>query len=298
MRTKDYADSFIEYCEITKKLSLNTLRNYRHYLKRFTNFIGNKKTKDIKLQEVQNYRTFLYEAEYSVQTMSFHLIVLREFFKYLRKNDVDVLAPEKIEIPKTPKRMIKIVGNSDTAKLLDIIDQNSLIGLRDYAMVKMLLTTGLRVSELISLDREQINFEQGEFTVRGKGDKPRIVFLTSATKTALQKYLSLRTDILTPLFINSGKGTVRFGDINEKRRITRVSVEAIVRNYTKQAEIEHRITPHTLRHCFATGLLRSGADIRSVQELLGHSSITTTQLYTHLTNEDLKQTFMQYQQDT
>jgi site-specific recombinase XerD len=296
MQIKDYADTFIEYCEITRKLSLSTLRNYRHYLRRFISFVGDKKTSEITFQEVQNYRTSLYDSGYSVQTLSFHIIVLREFFKYLRKNDIEILAPEKIEVPKVPKRMIKVAENSEINQILESIDRSSLIGLRNYAMLVMLFTTGLRVSELIGLNRSQIHFEHGEFTVRGKGDKPRIVFLSVGAKNALTTYLKARKDSLDPLFINFGTG-FRKSMNPEKRRITRVSVEHIVRTCAKNAQVERRITPHTLRHCFATGLLRNGADIRSVQELLGHSSITTTQLYTHITNESLKDTFLKCQQD-
>lgn len=296
MQTRDYADTFIEYCEITRKLSLSTLRNYRHYLKRFISFVGNKKPNEITFQEVQNYRASLYESGYSVQTLSFHIIVLREFCKYLRKNDVEIIAPEKIEVPRVPKRMIKIAENSEINKMLECIDRSSLIGLRNYAMLVMLFTTGLRVSELIGLNRNQINFEHGEFTVMGKGDKPRIVFLSVGAKNSLIKYLKARKDNLDPLFINFGTGFKK--SMNpEKRRITRVSVEHIVRTCAQKAQVERRITPHTLRHCFATGLLRNGADIRSVQELLGHSSITTTQLYTHITNESLKETFLKCQSD-
>lgn len=293
MKLSQHIQKFLEYCEVTLNRSQKTLENYDHYLKRFQTFLKNDPTPDkISLDDVQNYRLFLnrYTDErnrsLSIKTQSYHIISLRAFLKYLIKNDIKTLAPEKIDLGKIPARTVEFLTREELDRLFLAVDQTHKNGLRDIAILETLFSTGLRVSELKNLNRDQVDLQRREFMVRGKGSKPRIVFLSTKAADRIQDYLKTRDDNFAPLFVNNLKNT----DIlqPEKHRLTTVSIQALVRKYALKAGIIKKVTPHTLRHSYATELLMNGADIRSVQEMLGHSSITTTQIYTHITNKKLR----------
>src|SRR3989344_3008554 len=281
---------FLEYLEVEKNASQLTIRNYDHYLQRFLTFVGDINPKDIDLALIRKYRVFL--ARYVDEntglslkrvTQNYFIIALRTFLRYLAKIDVDTLAAEKIELGDQEARPIKVLDEEQRDRLLAAPDASKIEGVRDKALLETLFSTGLRVSELAKLDREQINLDKGEFGIIGKGRKERLVFLSDAAKEWIGKYLSQRKDNYKPLFIRySGKeDPSRSG---ENMRLTVRSIERTLEKYVKKAKIPIKATPHTLRHSFATDLLINGADIRSVQEMLGHANISTTQIYTHITN--------------
>ncbi len=311
---------FLEHCEIEKNQSLKTIDNYSRYLKKFSDFSGDMETEKIDLPLVQKYRLHLNRLQnkkgegLSKKTQNYHVIALRAFLKYLIKNDYSTLAPEKIELAKIPERTVEFLTREEVEKLFGAVteqlkrnedkpahtgksanakgaqDNKKSSVLRDLAILETLYSTGLRVSELASLNRNQVDLVRREFMVRGKGKKPRIVFLSDRAVKHIQNYLKSRNDAFEPLFINTGRPRAAT-DITkgESRRLTTVSIESLVRKYSMLAGITKKVTPHTLRHSFATDLLQNGADIRAVQEMLGHASITTTQIYTHLTNRRLRE---------
>jgi site-specific recombinase XerD len=291
---------FLEYIKIGKNLSDKTFENYSHYLSRFSNcFSEDKNLKDINLEDVQKFRVFLKNFkdekgnELSLKTRNYHLIALRAFLKYCVKNDMSTMAPEKIELPKVPERVVETLDREELERLFKTVSESK-NAVRDTAIIETLFSTGLRVSELVSLNRNQVDLIRLEFMVRGKGKKPRIVFLSERARDAIKQYLDSREDNFDPLFLNMGKGFKQDILSGEKRRLSRVSVENIVAKNARMSGIIKKVTPHTLRHSFATELLSNGADIRSVQEMLGHSSITTTQIYTHITDKRLKEIHQKY----
>ncbi len=296
MQLKDAIHDFLTHCEVGKYQSKKTIENYNHYLKRFEKFA--KETRDVESIHkgiIQDYRLHLHNYKtptgenLDIKTQQYHLIALRAFLKYLAKNDIKTYAPEKIELPKVPQRQVEALSREELADLYNAIDVTKRNGLRDLAMLHMLYSTGLRVSELSNLNREQVNMKKGEFQVRGKGRKLRIVFLSTECTEHLGRYLETRNDNYKPLFLsNSNRSKSDIGE-GENRRMQPQAIERIVREAALRANIIKKVTPHVLRHTFATELLRNGADIRSVQEMLGHASITTTQIYTHLTNKRLKE---------
>jgi site-specific recombinase XerD len=301
MPLSEHLSAFLEFLEIGKNQSRKTLENYNHYLKRFTNFSGEIESQDITLDLIQKFRLHLNrladprtKQTLSKKTQSYHLIALRAFLKYLAKNDIPSLAPEKIDLPKIPKRTVEFLTREEVERLLEVIPPTAL-GQRDRAIVELLFSTGLRVAELVSLNRAQVDLKHREFMVRGKGNKPRIVFVSLRAVSYVEAWLKLRTDNFVPLFLNFGRSRDK-GEIGtgEKRRLTAWSIAALVRKYARLAGIIKKVTPHTLRHSFATDLLFNGADIRSVQELLGHASITTTQVYTHVTDAKLREVHEKY----
>jgi len=301
MHISKHIKGFLEYLEITKNRSERTIENYDHYLKRFRDFLGEDiEPKNITLQKINNYRLFLNRLTndkgktLGIKTQNFHLIALRAFLKYLTKNDIRTLAPEKIELAKIPERTIEVISRDELDRIFAAVDKAKSQGRRDLAILETLYATGLRVSELISLNREQVDLKRREFMVRGKGKKPRIVFLSKRASNSIETYIKMRDDNYDPLFINSGKGIKEDITDGERRRLSRVSIENIVRKYALKAGIIKKVTPHTFRHSYATELLINGADIRSVQEMLGHSSITTTQIYTHLTDKKLREIHEKY----
>jgi len=295
---------FLEYSEITKNQSAKTLENYAHYLSRFAAFAGPEKDiGEISLDLIDSYRLFLNRLEdedgkqlLTIKTQAYHIIALRAFLKYLIKQDYVSLAPEKIELGKMPSRTVDFLEREELESLFAAVDTDKIAGLRDYAMLRCLYSTGLRISELTGLDREQVNLETKEFRVIGKGGKYRIVFLSPEAAAALGEYWQARQDDLKPAFINHGRGKEAAAKMskNENKRISPTMVQYLIRNYARKAGLVKKVTPHKLRHSFATELLKNGADIRSVQEMLGHSSITTTQIYTHLTNRRLKEIHDKY----
>lgn len=289
---------FLEHAEIGKNQSKKTVENYRHYLGRFVEWMGGQSSPQaITIGKIQSYRLFLNRLKdekgrqlLGVKTQNYHIIALRALLKYLIKNDIETLSPEKIDVSKIPERTVEYLQREELQRLFEAVPAGGVRGLRDRAILETLYSTGLRVSELVSLNRSQVDLQRKEFMVRGKGRKPRIVFLSAAAAKAISSYLKMRDDNFEPLFLNyrhSKKGEdITLG---EKRRLSTVMVEYLVRNYARKAGIIKKVTPHVLRHSFATELLINGADIRSVQEMLGHSSITTTQIYTHLTNKRLRE---------
>ncbi len=298
MKLSFHIAQFLEYCEVTQNRSKKTLQNYRHYLKRFENFLSEDiSPQTLTIQKIQNYRVYLNRFldqkgnQIGIKTQNYHIIALRAFLKYLIKNDIKTLAPEKIELSKIAKRTVEVLSREELERLFKAVDQTRKNAARDIAILETLYSTGLRVSELCSLNREQVDLKRREFMVRGKGSKPRIVFLSKKAVECIEDYLKKRDDHLKPLFLNNLKGDILD---DERRRLTTVSIENIVRKYALKAGIIKHVTPHTLRHSYATELLINGADIRSVQELLGHSSITTTQIYTHVTDKKLREIHEKY----
>jgi len=290
---------FLEYLEIQKGCSPLTIQRYRHYLRRFHDWLRKNspitKADDIDLELVRRYR--LYLAHLRAQdgrllgrvTQSYHIVALRAFLRYLSvQRDIPTLSPDKIELPKQSSRSIAFLNSEQIERLLRSPKISNDAGLRDRTILETLFSTGLRVSELVSLNRDQIDLERKEFGVRGKGNKVRVVFLSDTAAQWIERYLRARKDNLKPLFIRYS-GAVDTHKNGEKMRLTARSIQNIVSKYAKRSGLPIEATPHTLRHSFATDLLINGADIRSVQEMLGHESIKTTQVYTHVTNRHLKE---------
>lgn len=285
---------FLSYLEIERNCSKATRDNYEYYLKRFFEAQSIQSLGDISLDAVRAFRLYLnrqktYEDKpIKKSTVNYHLIALRSFLKYLAKNDVRTLAPERIELAKTGDRQIAFLDGDDLEQFLSAplkTKEAEIIKMRDKAILETLFSTGLRVSELSKLKSEDINLKKDEFTVRGKGDKLRIVFLTDDAKDWIRRYRALRTDVSPFLFVRHDRAA---SGASEPKPLTPRSIQRLVNKYARSAGITKKITPHVLRHSFATDLLASGADIRSVQSMLGHASITTTQIYTHVTNQQLR----------
>jgi site-specific recombinase XerD len=275
---------YLEYIEIEKGRSLKTVVNYTHYLKVFFEFGGFKDPKDITEEKVREYRLWLNRKGLKKRTQNYYLIALRAFLKYLAKRREKSLAPDQIELAKVPERSLDLLSFEDLTRLLNApeSEKNELKKLRDKAILELFFSTGLRVSELCSLPRD-LNLEQDEFSVRGKGEKVRVVFLSDNAKKALKAYLAKRKDMHDALFVQIDAGEKKDGS-----RLTPRSIERIVKYYAVKAGISKKVTPHVIRHSFATDLLSNGADLRAVQMLLGHSNITTTQIYTHVTDKHLR----------
>ncbi|MDP3947889.1 MAG: tyrosine-type recombinase/integrase [bacterium] len=283
---------YLDYLEIEKNRSIKTRENYEHYLRVFFTQTGIKDPRAITPEAVREFRLWLARSwpdrqDLKKSTQSYYVIALRNFLKYLAKRDVPALAAEKVELPRVPARQIEIIEESDLLRLLAAPQGSSLRVLRDRAILETFFSTGLRVSELCALGR-YLNFDRGELTVRGKGGKLRVVFLAPRAVQAIKGYLAKRKDADEALFVSlsvarPGKEPKVLG------RIIPRAVQRLVAHSALAAGITGRITPHGLRHLFATDLLRNGADLRSVQEMLGHSSVSTTQVYTHVTNRELKE---------
>lgn len=297
MQLKQAIEDFLAYCEVSKNLAGKTLENYRHYLGRYADFCGEEiEIAKIDSPLVQRFRLHLnrirdeYGRPLGKKTQNYHVIALRAMLKYLIRQDQKTLSPEKIELPKIPRRSVAFLTREELERLFAAVPLAGISGLRDTAILETLYSTGLRVSELTALNREDVNLKTREFGVRGKGDKPRVVFLSPRAAEKIAAYLNSRRDDFKPLFVNTRRARAAAEkSAAEKHRLTAVSVQNIVRKYALKANIVKKVSPHTLRHSFATELLVNGADIRSVQEMLGHSSITTTQVYTHVTDKKLKE---------
>ena len=290
-------EEFLEHLEIEKNCSPLTIRNYKHYLTRFSNWLKANFSKidlgSLNLEIIKKYRVFLsrFTAKNGIPlsriTQSYHVIALRAFLRYLIKNDYRTIAPEKIELPKSESRSLKFLTTEQVERLLGQPEISKPQGLRDKAILETLFSTGLRVSELVKLNRDKIDLNRREFGVIGKGGRARVVFLSKTAAEWIGKYLSSRSDKWEPLFIRLVKNPDIVED-GKKLRLTPRSIQRIVKKYVRKAKIPVDATVHTLRHSFATDLLMAGADIRSVQELLGHKNIATTQIYTHVTNKQLR----------
>ncbi|MBM2820538.1 MAG: xerD [Candidatus Berkelbacteria bacterium] len=296
---------FLEYMEIDKGSSLLTVKNYDHYLQRFAAFARKAEILEpgrIDLDLVHRYRLFLHRLPaspsqggpdlskkniISKSTANYHLIALRAFLKYLSIKGVKTLSPERIELAKTDERQISFLDDEELDSILKQPNLRSLQGKRDKAILDLFFSTGLRVSELCDLKKDDINLEKSEFSVSGKGGKVRVVFLDHEARESIKGYLNIRNDKIPYLFISYGHSLHPSPSSLHPSPITPRSVQRMIRKYAKMAGITKHVSPHTMRHSFATDLLMSGADIRSVQQLLGHSSITTTQIYTHVTDQHL-----------
>lgn len=290
---------FLQYVEIERGRSLNTVRNYDQYLSRFLDYTKLTDPKGITDASVRDFRIWLNRQEAKKEkgmapatlkkrTQNYYLIALRAFLKYLARQSITSLAPDRIELAKVPERSLDLITIEELERLLKAPDTTILRGLRDKAMLELFFSTGLRVSELCALPRE-INLKLDEMSVRGKGEKVRVVFISDDARNWVQKYLDKRDDMDDALFIQiAGKGNEKLAQNRDSLRLTPRSVERIIKRYAIMSGISKKVTPHVIRHSFATDLLRNGADLRSVQMLLGHANINTTQIYTHVTDKELK----------
>lgn len=289
---------FLEYLEIEKGRSLHTVTNYDRYLTRFLEYLKHNDPKKLTESEVREYRLWLNRQPGTKvgrntetlkrKTQNYYLIALRAFLKYIRKKGLESLNPERIELAKVPERQIDLISPNELDRLMKGPDTNTLSGLRDKAILELLFSTGLRVSELCSLSQEDVDLSRDEFSVRGKGDKVRVVFLSDTAREAIRAYLKARKDFDDAMFIQYGKNAKRKDEKNKELRLTPRSVQRIMKRYATIAGITRKVTPHVIRHSFATDLLSNGADLRSVQALLGHANIATTQVYTHVTDKHLR----------
>jgi len=289
---------YLEHLEIEKGRSLKTIANYDRYLNRFFDFSKINDPKNITDDILREYRLWLNRQEsgetidgrkenLKKNTQNYYLIALRSFLKYMIKRGIKTLPPERIELAKIGERSLDLITPEELNRLINAPDTNELKGLRDRAMLELLFSTGLRVSELCSLPRD-ISLKSDEFSIRGKGEKIRVVFLSAEAKTALKNYLDKRKDMDDALFVQTANPNSEKVQKSKTLRLTPRSIERIVKHYAIKAGISKKVTPHTIRHSFATDLLSNGADLRSVQALLGHSNITTTQIYTHVTDKQLR----------
>lgn len=303
---------YLEYCEIEKNLSQNTIRMYHFYLTDFSQWSRDYLKKDVFTlgdiddDLVKKYRIYLNRRmssksnqEYKRSTQKTFLVALRAFLRYLVvEKGLEILSPEKIILGKSEDRIPKFLNTGQMKKLFEVQNLDKKSGVRDKAIIETLYSTGLRVSELVALNRDEVNFDTGEFTVLGKGRKARTVYLSPEAIKWLKRYLSTRADPFIPLFIRySGKKMQENDFDGESLRITPRSIQRLIKKYVKRSGISIDATPHTLRHTYATGLLSEGADLREVQELLGHSNVSTTQIYTHVTNRQLRDIHKKYHKD-
>lgn len=305
----DLIQDYLEHLEIEMGRSLNTIRNYELYLNRFLELSSEDLDHDLKPEEIdtemlRKYRLKLNRIEdehghrLTPTTQSYYLIALRGFLKYLAKREINSLNPSLVELPKTRRPQVTFLHFDEIQAMLDEIDLDTETGLRDRAIIELLFSGGLRVSELCKLDIKDINLERREFVVRGKGSKDRPIFIDQSAADRVKEYLCARHDSLPALFLNNSKNTGLPSQDGNYRRLTPRSIERIIEKYTRAAGITKHVTPHTLRHSFATDLLMNGADIRSVQTLLGHSDISTTQIYTHITDPHLKEVHEKFHTET
>lgn len=284
---------FLEHVEIERGNSLKTVGNYDHYLSRFITVMQIQKATDITDNVIREFRLFLNRqpgvkvrgqvaSTLKRNTQNYHLIALRTFLRYLMKRDISSLAADKIELAKTKERSLDLISHEELERILKGPDLTTIQGLRDKAIMELFFSTGLRLSELCSLNQD-LDLSKDEFSIRGKGEKVRVVFLSDEAKEAVRNYLSKRKDMNDPMFTQTSYNK------SDSGRLSPRSIERIVKQYAIKAGISKKVTPHVLRHSFATDLLSNGADIRSVQIMLGHANIATTQIYTHVTNAQLRE---------
>lgn len=293
MKISKLKTDFLEYLEIEQNRSQKTIQNYDHYLTRLIDFAGDVNISDINPELVRKWRLWLNRLgtntsdELQKTTQNYHLIALRSFLKYCAKRDINSLPADKIELARTQRVQVTFLNEEEMHRLLSEPDTSRENGLRDRAILELLYSSGLRVSELVSLDKGHVNLKRREFMVRGKGQKDRPIFISEEATEWIEKYLAERTDNSNPLFVRVG-GSKKSDQSGNYKRLTARSIQRMVARYAMLAGITKHVSPHTLRHSFATDLLMNGADLRSVQAMLGHSNISTTQIYTHVTDPHLK----------
>lgn len=291
------SEDFFEYLQVEKGASPLTIRNYKHYLNRFNSWLAKEGIqqglKDINQDVIRGYRVYLSNlpdrkgGTLSRRTQGYHVIALRSFLKWLIKNDYSVMAPDKIDLPKTQERQVKFLSGDMVDRLLNAPTLSTIQGKRDKGILEVFFSTGLRVSELVKLDKDKIDMDRREFGIIGKGGRARVVFLSTRAAEWLKKYLDAREDNYKPVFIRH-KGKMDPSTPDEKMRLSPRSVQRMIKKYVRKIKLPVDATPHVLRHSFATDLLMAGADLRSVQEMLGHKNVSTTQIYTHVTNKQLR----------
>ncbi len=296
----DMIMDYIEHLEVAGGRSVRTAENYRLYLDRVVEFSGDIPTKDITPELVRKYRLWLNRYsntsgdDLATITQNYHLIALRGFLAYLAKRNVPSLAPHHIELPKISRKQVTFLTYEEIGRMIaSIPSDNKDQSLRDKAIIELLFSSGLRVSELVQLNRDHINTKRREFMVRGKGQKDRPIFLSTTAAQHIDAYLASRSDSLAPLFLNYSRNNT-ISNSGNYRRLTSRSIQRIINKYARLAGITKHVSPHTMRHSFATDLLMNGADLRSVQSMLGHSNISTTQIYTHVTDSHLREIYEKY----
>lgn len=300
MFISELINDYIEHLEVEGGRSSKTAENYRLYLERLIEFSGDIEISKLSSELVRKYRLWLNRYtndqgdELATITQGYHLIALRGLLTYLTKRDIECLAPEKIELPKITRKQVTFLTHDEVMNLREVIpDDDSEVHMRDRAIIELLFSSGLRVSELVNLNRDHVNLKRREFMVRGKGQKDRPVFISASAADSLSAYLTKRFDNLPPLFLNYSRNNSA-GNSGDYRRLTPRSIQRIITKYAKLAGITKHVSPHTMRHSFATDLLMNGADLRSVQSMLGHSNISTTQVYTHVTDSHLREVYERF----
>ena len=296
----DLIVDFLEYMEIEQNRSQKTIQNYDHYLQRLVEFAGDVFIDEIDAELIRRWRLWLnrYENDngdtMSKTTQNYHLIALRSFLRYCAKRDIPIaVSSDKIELARTKRKQVTFLSAEEVERLLAQPDTSTEPGQRDKAILELLFSGGLRVSELVNLNQDHINLRRKEFMVRGKGQKDRPIFISEQAAQSIRRYLDMRADTLGPLFIRYSGSQDTTND-GEYKRLSVRSVQRMISSYARKAGITKKVTPHTMRHSFATDLLMNGADLRSVQSMLGHSNISTTQIYTHVTNPHLKKVHEQF----
>lgn len=295
MKLTELQRQFLEYLEIERGRSVKTVENYNRYLTTFLDFIPTNDPGSVTEEMIREFRLHLNRQPGTKvggrmepmkrKTQNYYLIAVRAFLKYLRKRDVDSINPERIELAKVPERSLDLITGRELVRLLEAPDTSTQVGRRDTAILALLFSTGLRISELCALNIDDVDLTRDEFSVRGKGDKVRVVFLSPAAKTAIKAYLKGRKDMDEAMFVQYGKNAKNATEL----RLSVRAVQRMMKQMAAQAGITRKVTPHVIRHSFATDLLQNGADLRSVQALLGHAHIGTTQVYTHVTDSHLKE---------
>ena len=298
-------NDFLEHLEVEGGRSPKTIANYQLYLERFIDFAGDITVDKITSEVIRRYRLWLNRyknettnEELSLITQSYHLIALRGFLTYLSRRDITSLAADKIILPKTARKQVTFLQYDEVVRMINQIPTDTEAGLRDRAIVELLFSSGLRVSELVNLNRDHINLSRREFMVRGKGQKDRPVFISKSAAEHVSSYLDARTDSLPALFLSYSRRNAAPNLSGDYRRLSARSIQRMISQYARLAGITKHVSPHTMRHSFATDLLMNGADLRSVQSLLGHSNISTTQVYTHVTDQHLKDIHERFHSDT
>lgn len=296
---------FLEHLEVEGGRSPRTIENYKLYLERFIDFAGDIDVAKITSETIRKYRLWLNRYKNSntgeellLITQNYHLIALRGLLTYLSQRDISSLAADKITLPKTVRKQVTFLHYDEVVRLIEQIPLDNEPGLRDRAIIELLFSSGLRVSELVSLNRDHINLARREFMVRGKGQKDRPVFVSISAAEHVKNYLDARSDSLPALFISYSRRLAKPSVSGDYRRLSARSIQRMVSHYARLAGITKHVSPHTMRHSFATDLLMNGADLRAVQSMLGHSNIATTQIYTHVTDQHLKDVHERFHSDT